>query len=209
MKLKINEKKLLFIFLATAFLLSVFLLPSGIKSVRRILNRPQFFSDIQDTDSKLLSLLLQKDDFSEDWQWDLVITNQSNVDPLRGENRVLEFSLRQFVGLYKKHSVRVVHYIYQYENQFNLSNIEVNPNLKSIGLHNIIEEFAFNLPETFDQKLAGCYLGTDKYQSTVSRCILIIQKNNIFERVDVDIYDDITKELIKPATMAVFNYLTK
>lgn len=207
MKPKINKKYLLNLLLTTAFVLSVFLLPSGLKFVRRMLNWPQSFSTIHNTDSRLLPLLLQQDDFSKEWQWDLVITNQSNGDPLRGENRILEFATKQFVGLYKKHSVRVVHYIYRYENRFSLSSIEVNLNLKSIGLLDVNEKFTFNLPETFNQKLVGCYHGIDKHQSPVSRCIFIIQNNNILERVDVDIYNDMTKELIKQATIAVHNYL--
>lgn len=206
MRLKINKKHYLIILGAAVFILSIFLIPSGLKFVRRLLNWPQSFSNIQNTNSKLLPLLLQKGDFSKDWQWDLIITYQNDKDPLNGENRIIEFSTRQFVGLYKNHSVRVMHSIYRYKDDFSLSNIKLDPALESVGLNNVTEKFTFSMPEEFDRE-PNCYLGMDYHQNTISRCVLVKKKNNILERVDIDVYKDMTKELIKQATIDIQSYL--
>lgn len=175
------------------------------KYIRRLFNTPKIVWTVQDSNSKLLPLLIGEDDFPSAWTWDLIVTNQSD-QPSYASN-LDEYARRKFVGVYGQHDIRVIHSLYQYDGYAALPDDNIDPRLDSIGVTSIKSSFPLaniNLP---NDKNPICYSGDDNYNARVTRCMTVINNEALQERIDVDIYGSVSKELIEKIVFAVYGLL--
>ncbi|MBX3038498.1 MAG: hypothetical protein KF758_16415 [Anaerolineales bacterium] len=179
------------------FLIAIFVLFGGLeKNFRRLFDIPKIYTTVDNENSILLSFFLDKDSFSGHWQWDLISTFQTN-EPFQSNDNINEYGHRKFVGHYENHKTRVSHSIVVYSNNIDFPLVEPTIEMKSIGIVEIIKTYPIIESNFTDENIPTCFLGYDGESSYVTRCILVLEKENIFEKFDIDIYTDDTQLVLE------------
>jgi hypothetical protein len=198
-----NKKYLL---VALSFLLVVSLLYSQ-KYVKRLLNSPVIDWSVQNSESKLLPLLINEGGFSGEWKWDLIVTYQ-NDQPIFDSN-LDEYATRKLVGVYEKHDVRITDSLFRYYDDISFSDNNNDPNLDSVGVTSIKEVFSLSGDDFPNSKGPTCYVGEDNYKNILTRCVIVVINNNLSERIDIDIYRSASKDSVEKIVLDVQHLIVR
>ncbi|MBK9924728.1 MAG: hypothetical protein IPP66_05475 [Anaerolineales bacterium] len=191
---KILRKILQITLYVTLFLVFIFIVGSSQKYVRRLFHQPLTNISVENPNSALLSMLINKSKFSGDWWWNIITTHQGD-HPQYNAN-INEFAIRFLVGYYRGHDVRFTHTLNKYITASN--EINTDPMWTSIGVSNPVDQVLIPIPESSTFLDPVCYIGIDKADRRTTRCVLIREDRNIQERIELDIYGETSVEVMSP-----------
>lgn len=146
------------------------------KPIRAYLGFPEISNYIVNSNSKLLSLLITKEDFPQIYSWSDILTTQSFFDVNNQDNYLLEQSSILFEGYIDGNTISIFEKIEKHKNNPTTSNLIESP-LDKLGIKKLPPEEIRNILNINDLKkinftqLDGCAITTKK---TTNCAVLLI-----------------------------------